>query len=407
MRSNRDTTTEDAAAFVIAMAEALHALGTPAHRLEGALARLAGVVRVRAHVFSSPTSLLLAFGEGARQRTVLRRVEPGEVDLGKLVELDEILDALEDGRIGLGAARRRLERVVKARPRYGPYEVMAAHALSSAGAATMFGGSGAEVVAAFIVGWTLGLLAGLSGRKGHAVGLFEPGAAMTATLLAALLAAGVVPVRDHVVVLAGLIVLVPGLSFTVAMIELTTRHLMSGTARLAGSATVFLTLAFGVAIGRTLVAFVWERPEITPLEPLPAWASFVALPIAAWGFSVLLKARRRELGWVLLAAILGFTSARLAVPVFGATLGSFVGALVVGLVANAFARFRDRPASVPLTPGLLVLVPGSIGYRALDLFLAHDPIAGMQTGFEMVIAATSLVAGLLCASLVIPPRRSL
>jgi uncharacterized membrane protein YjjP (DUF1212 family) len=406
MRMNRGSTREDAAGFVIAMAEALHALGTPAHRLEGALARLARVVRVRAHVFSSPTSLLLAFGDGARQRTVLRRVEPGKVDLGKLVELDEILDALEEGRIGVKAARRRLERVVKAPARYGPYQVTTAHALSSAGAATMFGGSAAEVVAAFVVGWMLGLLAGLSRRKGH-VGLFEPGAAMMATLLAALLAGGVVPVRDHVVVLAGLIVLVPGLSFTVAMIELTTRHLMSGTARLAGAATVFLTLAFGVAIGRSLVALVWDRPEIGPLESLPPWASFVALPIAAWGFSVLLEARRRELGWVLLAAMLGFTSAHLAGPLLGATLGSFVGALVVGLVANAFARLRDRPASVPLTPGLLVLVPGSIGYRALDLFLARDPIAGMQTGFEMVIAATSLVAGLLCASLIITPRRPL
>lgn len=407
MRETREMSTrrQDAASFVIRMAEALHALGTPAHRLEAALARLARVVRVRAQVFSSPTSLLLAFGDGPRQRTVLRRVEPGEVDLGKLVELDEILDALEDGRIALHTARHRLEGIVAAPARYGPTQVQVAHALASAGAATLFGGSAAEVAAAAVVGYALGLLASLSGQR--ATGLFEPSAAMLATLLAAALAGGVVPVRDHVVVLAGIIVLVPGLSFTVALIELTTRHLMSGTARLAGAGTVFLTLAFGVATGRGLVALAWERAPTVEVDPLPEWASYVALPVAAWAFSVLLKARRRELGWILLAATAGLTSTRLAGLALGPTMGSFVGAVVVGLVANTFARLRDRPASVPLTPGLLVLVPGSVGYQALDLFLARDPAAGMQTGFEMMIAATSLVAGLLCASLILPPRRSL
>ena len=406
MRETRAVSRSDEAArFVIRMAEALHTLGTPAHRLEAALARLARVVGVRAQVFSSPTSLLLAFGEGPRQRTVLRRVEPGDVDLGKLVELDEILDALEAGRITLSMARRRVEVVVGAPPRHGPTQVLIAHALASAGAATMFGGSLAEVLAAVTVGCALGLLADAFARSGH-VGLFEPSAAMVATLVAAALAS-VVPVRDHVVVLAGIIVLVPGLSFTVAMIELTTRHLMSGTARLAGAGTVFVTIAFGVAVGRGAAAFIWERTPVDAPESLPMWASFVALPIAAWAFSVLLKARYRELGWIVLAAVAGFVSVRLTGLVLGSTMASFAGALVVGLVANGFARLRDRPASVALTPGLLVLVPGSVGYRALDLFLAHDPAAGMQNAFEMVIAATSLVAGLLCANLVLSPRRSL
>jgi uncharacterized membrane protein YjjP (DUF1212 family) len=409
MRRNREVTTrgEEAASFVIRMAEALHALGTPAHRLEAALARLARVVRVRAQVFSSPTSLFLAFGEGPRQRTVFRRVEPGEVDLGKLVELDEVLDALEEARIDLRAARQQLEAIVAAPARYGPTQVAVAHALASAGAATLFGGSIGEVVAAVVVGCALGLLAAASQRKRRVTGLFEPGAAMLATILAAALASGVVPVRDNVVVLAGIIVLVPGLSFTVGLVELTTRHLMSGTARLAGAAAVFLTLAFGVVVGRALVDLVWQRTAMVEVEPLPTWASYIALPVAAWAFSVLLKARRHELGWILLAAALAFASTRLTALALGPTMASFVGALVIGIVANTFARLRRRPASVPLAPGLLVLVPGSVGYRALDLFLAEDTTAGMQTGFEMMIAATSLVAGLLCAGLIVRPRRSL
>lgn len=409
MRDFRKTSARvhaDPARFVVRMAEVLHAHGTPAHRLEAALARLARAVGVQAHVFSNPTSLLFAFDDGEHQQTVLRRVEPGVVDLGKLVELDEVLDALGDERIDLATAWTRAEAIAAAPPRYGTIQVAVAHAFASAGAATLFGGSLVEVGAALLVGWVLGLLAHALARLPHA-GLFEPAAAFVATVLAAVLARGIVPVRDHVVVLAGIIILIPGLSFTVAMVELTTRHLMSGVARLAGAATVFLTLGFGVAIGRGLVDLAFPPVPTVETLALHPWVTFAALPLSAWALSVLLKARRRELGWILVTTVLGFSSSQLGQLGLGPTMGSFCGAFVIGSISNVFARLRDRPASVPLTPALLVLVPGSVGYRALDLFLARDPIAGMQTGFEMVIAATSLVAGLLCANVVVPPRRSL
>jgi uncharacterized membrane protein YjjP (DUF1212 family) len=64
-------------------------------------------------VFSTPTSILLAFGEGTGQIVHLLRVEPGSVDLGKLVEFDELLEDVGARRIELVDARKRIEALVR------------------------------------------------------------------------------------------------------------------------------------------------------------------------------------------------------------------------------------------------------------------------------------------------------
>ena len=63
--------------FLIDLGKALHSYGIPAHRLEDALENAAGRLGIRAEFFSTPTSLISAFGEPADQHTVLSRIQPG------------------------------------------------------------------------------------------------------------------------------------------------------------------------------------------------------------------------------------------------------------------------------------------------------------------------------------------
>jgi uncharacterized membrane protein YjjB (DUF3815 family) len=62
---------------------------------------------------------------------------------------------------------------------------------------------------------------------------------------------------------------------------------------------------------------------------------------------------------------------------------------------------------VPLTPGIIMLVPGSFGYRSLTALLDHQTVEGINFAFSMVILAISLVGGILTANAVIPPKRIL
>ena len=82
----------DHEAFLLRLAELLHAHGTPAHRLERVLVKAADAYRIEATFLSTPTAVLVSFGPRSEERTHLLRIEPGATDLGKLFEFDHRLD---------------------------------------------------------------------------------------------------------------------------------------------------------------------------------------------------------------------------------------------------------------------------------------------------------------------------
>ena len=89
----------------------------------------------------------------------------------------------------------------------------------------------------------------------------------------------------------------------------------------------------------------------------------------------------------------------------GPELGIFAGAVTAGLASNLYARWRDRPSSVTLVPAVLLLVPGSVGFRSLALLLERHVVVGVESAFRMVIMLSALVGGLLIASVLAPARR--
>ncbi len=91
---------------------------------------------------------------------------------------------------------------------------------------------------------------------------------------------------------------------------------------------------------------------------------------------------------------------------YGVEVGSFLGALVVGCCSNFYARVTDKPAMVPVAP-VLILVPGSLGYRSLTALLNfRQTVEGVEFAFGMMLVAMALVGGLLAASAIVPPKRS-
>jgi uncharacterized membrane protein YjjB (DUF3815 family) len=188
------------------------------------------------------------------------------------------------------------------------------------------------------------------------------------------------------------------------MSELALGHLAAGTARFMGAAMSFLVLAFGVAIGRRVGDLL--PPVLGPIEAdaLPAWTLPAALLVASASFAVLLRARPRDTVWMLLAGTIAFYGARLGSARLGPELGVCLGAVLVQGASNAYARLRRRPAIVMSLPGLLLLVPGSIGFESVTALIERDVVSGVETVFRMALVAVSLVAGLLLADALVPPR---
>ncbi|MCB1888717.1 MAG: threonine/serine exporter family protein [Rhodocyclaceae bacterium] len=393
--------------FLIGLGRALHGYGIPAHRLEDALGNAASRLGIRAEFFSGPTSLISSFGEVGAQHTALSRVAPGQLELDRLVELDEVVEALYRGEIELAAADRRLGEIAAAPPRYGPWTTALAFGAAGCAVARFFGGGVAEMVLAGGLGLLTGVIAVLAERRVTVARIFEFLVAALVAFLTVALGTAVFPAAPGPVVVASLIVLLPGLSLTLALNELGTGHLVSGTARFSGAMMAFMKLGIGAAVGgRAATLLVGEAPAALP-QPLPGWTVWAALAVTAPALTVLFRARWRELPAIALGTVVAFWGSRLGVAWLGPLLGAAVGALLAGLVANVYARWRRRPAVVLVVPSLIMLVPGSIGYRSLELLMEKDVLSGIDTAFTTILVAVSLVAGLLLANVLVPPRNAL
>jgi uncharacterized membrane protein YjjB (DUF3815 family) len=77
----------------------------------------------------------------------------------------------------------------------------------------------------------------------------------------------------------------------------------------------------------------------------------------------------------------------------------------VGLAANAAERARAALALVLIVPGILLLVPGSLGFHSVTELLDQNITRGFASWSAMVVTAVALAAGLLLSNVILPPRR--
>ena len=393
----------DARRFVLELGRALHALGSPSYRVEDAMVASSRALGLDGSFFATPTAIFAQLSEkGTDPMITLQRAAPGEQDLGKLAQLYEERDEVVSKRRSAREGAERIRAVVSGPPTHGPWTELPAHLLSSAGAAVFLGGGLREIAAAGICGFVVGMLAVVASRARRFGRVFEPTSAAATAMLAQVFA-GLAHTDPGVVTVAGIVPLLPGLTFTTALAELAVRHLASGSARLLGALASMLTMAVGVGLGARVGTMLVEVPILPLPVPLSLWWQMPTALVSATAFAILLRARWSQLPPVLVAVATAFCGVQIGGLVFDRELAAFVGSFAVATAANLYARLRRKPAAVMRTPGLLLLVPGSIGFRGLTNALQQDFSAGSQFAFRMLLVGGSLVAGLLVANVLVPP----
>ncbi|EQD79668.1 conserved hypothetical protein, membrane, partial [mine drainage metagenome] len=179
-------------------------------------------------------------------------------------------------------------------------------------------------------------------------------AALLATLIAGAIGAFIVPLALKTVVISGLIVLMPGLALTNAVREISTQHLVSGTARLAGALSSLLKLTFGTLAGAQILDLLGWHALGAPLAAAPNWIEFPALLLGSAAFGVLFQAAPRDWPLVMGAAIIGYLSTRMGTGLYGPSFGVFVGGLIIAALSNLYARYRHRPGALLREPGIIL-----------------------------------------------------
>jgi uncharacterized membrane protein YjjP (DUF1212 family) len=210
--------------FIVALGRALHEHGASTARVEDAMTQLATRFGIEGQFFVQPTSLFAAFG-AAGIETRLVRLHAAEIDLSKLVRLDRVLSAVVRNEIAVGVAQRRLDAIVQ-RParRHRAAVVVLGHMLAGAAVARFLGGAWREVITAMVIGLIIGVLARFARRRVTLGRVLIPLAAFVASFLAVVLGNWLSPQSPQVAMIAGLVVLLPGLTLTIAISELATNH---------------------------------------------------------------------------------------------------------------------------------------------------------------------------------------
>ena len=400
-------------AFMVELAEHLHVYGTTSQRLEGAIVSVARRLGLECEPWSNPTGMILTFSDpqkppGETDTTRVVRLPPGDTDLYRLCETDRIAEEVMAGRMGLSeghAALRALDRPPGLR---GNLLQVAGFGLAAAGVAGLLRLPWLDIATAGLIGLVVGLLDWYARKRPRLKEAGDAVAAIFAGTIAVLVASFIGPLNLNTVVIASMIVLMPGLSLTNAFSELTSQHLVSGTARFAGAITTLLKLTVGVMIALTAAQLLGLDPQVRASRPQPDWVEYLAVVVAAYAFAVLFRAHRRDYPAVMLAAITGYEISRLVGQWLGSPVGVFLSALAITVAGNAYARWFNRPGAVVRVPGIIMLVPGSTSLRSvLTLIQQQEVSAGQEAAVTVLNVLMALIAGLLIGNLVLPARRNL
>jgi uncharacterized membrane protein YjjP (DUF1212 family) len=398
--------------FVVKLGCALHECGTTSQRVERHLMNVTHMLGLNGSVMISPTTFTCAFWEDDEldQFIHIERVEPAEINLGRLWKIDCLVESMADKSISFSEGIEQLERASTAPWNYSYAANAISWALIGGSFAALLSANAQDCIAAtllssiffFITDWGL---RHVSWKP--VVTILAP---FVSGVLASALSALGIDINVPFVILSSIIVFIPGLALTLALTEISAGHLISGTSRLVDAAMLLLKLFFGVISGMAVANFLFRvHGDVTVhLPPLPDWKTWPAVAGLSLGLGVAFNIPQCKIWWGLLSSALAFGVASVGAAWFGMYAGMFIGSLAVGLFSNAYSRVTRGSSSILMTQGILLLVPGSKTYMILNHWVSGENILpGATSGNQALMVFVALVAGLLFSSALLPTQKSL
>lgn len=394
--------------FIIELGTSLHAYGAPSHRLENLLQETTDALGVDGTFLVTPTTMHFLFREkdADEEFSHIERVQPNALDLNRLAYTHQLVDEVLAKQLSCEQGLTRLAQIKVMPEPYPRWLVFVAWGVLSASFATVCEASWQDVIAAGCAGFFLYGLVVLAEHSKRLEEMLEPLAAFLIAFISSGAAALGGGFNVPIVILSGIIAFIPGLVFTIGLRELAARHLLSGTARIMDAGMMIFKLYFGAVFGLAVGALWWTIPAVPAHSTTMVWPSYVAVFGLSISLLIIFKISSRDAPWGLLAGIIAYVSATLGAQVFGPSLGGLVGALVVGVYANAYSVLKNRPTATVLLPGLVLLVPGSKIYIGLNhLVTGEAMMASSVNGAQIFLAFMAIVAGLMFANMILPPKR--
>src|SRR5918993_1243554 len=379
--------------FLADLGAALSAIGETVDAVEERLtliARAYGLEDARFSVF--PTSLFLTLGRGEAATIEPTKRLSATPRLDQIAAVHRLAEEAERGMIAPAAGIARLEEIRATGSRYGPLVSVLGYTTLTIGIALILRPAPRDVAAAAMLGTVVGVLRLLArGRRSLEV-LMPFLAAFAVALLTALAVKHDVTDPGLRAMIAALVVFIPGVALTTAVLELTEGQMISGSSRLVWATTQLGLIAFGIVAGVGAAGVPPERAFSSSDALLGSWAPWLGVLVYTVGVTIAHSTPPGALLSLLVVLYAAWTGQVLGDAVFGAYASGFVGAVVMTLVAYQLARLQSTmPVYAMFLPGFWLLVPGSLGLIGLTTFLAF-PDSASGTDVFAVVGAIATVA---------------
>lgn len=407
MTQNKGSKHSEKIKFIMLLGRSLHRYGASSDRIEKALNLVSSNLGIKADFFSTPTSITASFKtDNKSEDTRMERLSPGKVNLSKLRHVDQTVDSVVEDKMTIIEGTELIEKILHKEPLYNNFLVTISYGLISCGVSIFLKGSWEDAFLSFILGIIVGLFS--ETVKQERIDSIREGIISYFITLIALISTLISPhLNTNIVTLSSLIVLVPGLMLTTSMGELASQNLTSGTARLIGSFMILLKISFGVYIATQTAMYLGISPQTTSITNYSIFIIIPMLIMVAIGLSFTFQARKSDIPWIILAAVLSYFSSNFFAHISSEAAGPFLSGTVIAAASNVFSRSLKRPAMIFLLPAIILLVPGSIGFKGINLVFNKDLLAGVDSIFSMALIGISLVSGTYFGSLLVKPRRTL
>ncbi len=398
-------TDDGTARFLALTARAYAAVDEVPARIEEGIATLADRLGFHADTNATATAILLSVSKGERQWTHVIRLQLGNPDYQGSVALHRILVRVMRREITPDDAANRLTTLLERPPTQRGWMMVLATAVLSASAGLLLHAERTELALTVMMGAVVGTVLLYVGRKPH-LGPLAP-VALAALAAAVAFGAGHLgagDVRPMPMLVASLVILLPGWRLTVAMTELAQGHWTSGSGRFLAAITTLLLLIVGVVVGQQAVERTDSAALVMPsMTSLPTWVRVLSPLAAGLAMTVLFNGRRRDAIWITITCVVTSFAAYLAGIVMGTTASAFVGAFTAMTAGTLLARWLRLPYPVLQQPATVLLVPGSIGFMSLGSLVSRNVDAAVQTGFQMLFIALTLAIGAMAAQVALRP----
>jgi uncharacterized membrane protein YjjP (DUF1212 family) len=291
-----------------------------------------------------------------------------------------------------------LDRIRHLRRRFPTWVTIIGYAVQSAGLALILQPTPWSLVGAATLGLLVGALSML-GRRVEAVGYMLP------TICSFLVAFIVFHFNNrwHVgadslrALAAPLATFLPGAAITLAVIELSTQHLVSGASRLVAGFMQIAQLAFGILIAAQLAGVADSNLVATEFNRLGPWAPLLGVVVYGLGAMLYFGPPTSFLPWMLLMLLTAYAGQWVGNAVLGSYASGFGGGLTLIICALAISHRPNTPPTVSLVlPGFWLLVPGSLGFMGVTQLLGtHSTAIFTATLISMMSIAVGVQTGLL------------